>query len=151
MHVHCRLFTTVERSLPYNEINHYLEVIRVLFYSCNTRKHNLSTMSCKITHADNFSYTFNENELLRSNRRQCLYLNNVIKHRKLTPLYILHYSLSISLNQNLGLLHQHAYWTCRVFKVGNTVQIKSQKSVDVSIYLVDQQMHTAEIRFIIHY
>ena len=108
MHVHCRLFTTVERSLSYNEINHYLEVIRVLFYNCNTRKHNFSTMSCKLTNADYFSHTFNENELLRSNRRQCLYLNNVIKHRKLTLLCILHYSLSFSLNQSLGLLHQHA-------------------------------------------
>jgi len=77
-----------------------------LFYCCNTRKHNLSTMSCKITYADNFSYTFNENELLRSNGRQCLYPNNAIKHRKLTLLYILHYSLSFSLNPSLGLLHQ---------------------------------------------
>jgi hypothetical protein len=66
-------------------------------------------MNCKITNAENFSYTFNENELLRSNRRQCLYLNNVIKHRKLTLLYILQYFLSLSLNQSLGLLHQHAY------------------------------------------
>jgi len=63
-------------------------------------------MSCKITYADNFSCTFNENELLRSNGRQCLYPNNAIKHRKLTLLYILHYSLSFSLNQSLGLLHQ---------------------------------------------
>jgi len=121
MYVHCPLFTTVEIRLSYNEINHYLEVIWVLFYCCNRCKHNLSTMSCKITNADNFSYTFNENELLRSNRRQCLYLNNLIKHRKLTLLYILHYSLSFP------------------------VQIKSKKSVDVSIYFVDQQMHTAEI------
>lgn len=102
MYVHCPLFTTVERSLSYNEINHYLEVVWVLFYCCNTRKHNLSTRSCKITNADNFSYTFNENELLRSNKRQCLYLNNVIKNRKLTLLCILHYSPSFSLNQSLG-------------------------------------------------
>ena len=35
----------------------------------------------KFTDAHNFSHIFNSNKLLKSNERQCLYLNHVIKQK----------------------------------------------------------------------